>query len=117
MPGTRQIPQGFALPTQPGMQARDAMLKLAEIFGDTELFQFLGLMHGHDSPVGEVRAIMAAHHVLAELKFQPGLTYHQARLVVGKEFGYSGNGLSNWNKIADRGRDMFKANGQWNVDK
>jgi hypothetical protein len=115
MTRTPTLPKGFKLPTEPGADARDAMLQMADAFGETDMFAFLGMMHGNDSPVGDVRAILGGRAVLDILVRQPELTYQQARITAGKKFGYEGNTLSNWNKIADRGRDTLIAAGQWPV--
>lgn len=109
------LKDGFKLPTQPGAGARDALLEMAGALGETDMFKFLGMMHGNDSPVGDVRAILGARAMLDILVRQPELTYQQARIKAGNRFGYEGTKLTNWNKIADRGRDMLIASGNWPV--
>src|SRR4051812_19868125 len=109
----RVIPADYELPTAPGPAARDGLLRLAEVFGDVDLFKFCGVLHHNDSPLGEVRALLAGRHIMAMMRENPALDYKQARLAVGKVFGYSGTGLSNWHKIADRGRALLLDSGEW----
>lgn len=109
------LPDDYRLPSTPGAAARDALLQLAAAFGETDVFKFLGLLHSNESPLGEVRCILGGRAVLDALVRQPELTYQQARLSAGKTLGYEGTMLMNWNKIANRGRDILVEAGQWPV--
>jgi hypothetical protein len=112
--GNRTIPADYHLPNTPDNAVAET-LKLAEIFGTSEVYAFLGLMHGNNSPIGEVRALLGASLVIAEMRENPALDYFAARLSVGKRLGYAGTSLSNWNKVSDRGRDTLRAKGMWDV--
>lgn len=117
-PTVKTSTKAFVMPTRTGDDARDAILGLADLFGPIEAFQFLGLLHHNSSPIGEVRAVLAARNVMATMLANPAMTYQQARLATGKKFGFSGNTLMNWNsRIADRGRDLLIESGELPVQK
>lgn len=53
--------------------------------------------------ISEFLAEAAAKDVKATLERNPNMAYLTARLIVARKWGYEGNGIFNFNKIADRG--------------
>jgi hypothetical protein len=91
----------------------DALLEFAEIFGDAETFTFLGRMK--DTPARQAREILAARMILAYMRERKEPSYTKARLHMASHLGYEGNRITNFNKLANDGKDVLAAAGQWDV--
>jgi len=99
----------FRLPTPD--EGVDGMLRMADVFGDRQTYQFLDLTHGKNSVVGEARAILAARQVVAQQRSDPSLDWAAARLQVARKLGYHGTHVSNFNRLANPGRVLLAERG------
>lgn len=104
----------FHLPT--AADGVDGLLSMAEAFGAGETLQFLGIGYSKDSPIGAARKILAARLVRDHMVRNKDVTYTQARRAVGNELGHRGTLLSNFQRMADPGREMLRERGEWPFD-
>lgn len=95
----------------------DGILRLAAHFGETETFDFLGMLLGCASLAGQARQILAARLVIQHMERNPDSTYAQSRVAVARALGYEGTQTSNFTaRLANPGRALLKERGEWNVD-
>jgi hypothetical protein len=113
--GSRVIPATYHLPGKPEDGIK-GLLGLIEIFGADEVFGFLSLAHSEAAVAGEMRARIAISKIVAYMKRNPDSNYFPARSVIAREYGYTGTAKSNFNRVADRGRDLLRADGDWPFD-
>lgn len=112
---TRVIPGGYHLPSNRAGGV-DGLLGLAAIFGEEEVFAFLGMAHANDSPVGDVRAILAARQIARHMARNEHLTFSEGRRQAARDAGYTGTLVSNFRRLALRGRDLLRERGEWPFD-
>ena len=93
------LPADFRLPTPD--EGVNGMLRLADVFGDRQTFQFLAMTNGKNICVGETRAVLAARQVLAQQRSDPSLDWAAARRQVAKKLGYHGTHASNFIRLAE----------------
>ena len=104
----------FHLPTS--ADGVDGLLHMAEAFGAAETLHFLSIGYGKGSPVAEARQILAARLVKDHMVRNKDTTYTQARRAVGNEQGFRMDRLSNFQRVADLGRELLRTRGEWPFD-
>lgn len=91
--------------------ARDGpggILKLAELFGDQAVFEFIGYIrnHRHDTPeVGIARNMLAVRMVRQAMNDNPALDIEAAKREIAKKLGYTNTTRTNFYKMVGAGQD------------
>ncbi|MGC4886648.1 hypothetical protein [Micromonospora sp. DT227] len=87
----------------------EGIMKLVDLFGEEEVFRFIGYIRDHKgtvTAVSEARQRLAAS-MLRDLMKEQALDYEEARRELAKKLGYKPDTRTNLYKLIEAGEDLL----------
>ncbi|MFG1872100.1 hypothetical protein [Micromonospora arborensis] len=87
------------------------MMQLVELFGEEEVFRFIGYVRDHKgtvTAVTETRQTLAAGMLHDLMRDNPVLDYEHARRELAKKLGYNETTRTNLYKLIEAGEEVLK---------